>query len=147
MTGCPPRPDDILVSTDLAELERIAAWLEAWAGSHALPASVTERLHLCCVEAVTNIIMHAHPDRGSHPICLRLAHQGGGVALEIEDEGGAFDPLQRPVPQPTADLESARIGGWGIPIMRRFSDEMRYRRADARNVLKLVFRLPPPGSN
>ncbi len=141
----PTASDALLVSNDLAELARVAAWLDAWAGSHEVPAPVTERLHLCCVEAMTNIIMHAYTDRGSHPICLRLGRGGETVALEIEDDGRAFDPLQRPGPQPMADLENTRIGGWGIPIMRRFSDEIHYRRAGARNVLTFVFRLPALG--
>jgi serine/threonine-protein kinase RsbW len=63
------------------------------------------------------------------------------VELEIDDDGVAFDPRRSPEPPSSGDLATARIGGWGIPIIRRFSDEMRYRRAGGRNVLTLVFRL------
>jgi serine/threonine-protein kinase RsbW len=141
----PTVPDALLVSNDLAELARVAAWLDAWAGAHEVPASVGERLHLCCVEAVTNIIMHGYTDGGAHPICLGLRRESETVTLEIEDEGRAFDPLRRPDRHPVRDLEHARVGGWGIPIMRRFSDEIQYRRAGARNVLTFVFRLPAVG--
>jgi anti-sigma regulatory factor (Ser/Thr protein kinase) len=138
-------PDGLRVNNDLSELARIAAWVDAWARSQRLPDHVAERLHLCSEEAVTNIIMHAYADGASHPISLNLQRAGDTVALEIEDDGSAFDPRQRPAPQPLRGLENAHIGGWGIHIIRRFSDEMHYRRADARNRLTLVFRLSPAG--
>jgi serine/threonine-protein kinase RsbW len=136
-------PDGLRVDNDLSELARIAAWVEAWARSHRLPDHVTDRLLLCSEEAVSNIIMHAYADGASHPIWLALQRAGESVALEIEDEGRAFDPRQRPAPEPLRDFDNARIGGWGIPIIRRFSDEMHYRRTGARNRLTLVFRLSP----
>jgi serine/threonine-protein kinase RsbW len=45
---------------------------------------------------------------------------------------------------PAASLEEAKIGGWGIHIVRRLTDELRYHRSAGRNHLTLIFRLPPP---
>ena len=61
--------------------------------------------------------------------------------MEIEDDGRAFDPTQSPAPQRAASLDTAQVGGWGIPIIRRFSDGLCYCRERGRNVLKLAFRL------
>jgi anti-sigma regulatory factor (Ser/Thr protein kinase) len=139
----PTVSDGLIVNSDLAQLPRIGEWVDAWARSHCVPTSLTNRVQLCCVEAVTNIIMHAHGGHASHPVKLALGTEGETVALAIEDDGAAFDPLQQSPPQAPNDLETAPLGGWGIPLMRRFSDEMRYRREDARNILTLVFRLRP----
>jgi anti-sigma regulatory factor (Ser/Thr protein kinase) len=135
--------DGLLVNNDLAELPRIGEWIDAWARSQRVPAALTDRAQLCCAEAVTNIVMHAHGDGASHTVELALRREGEAVALDIKDDGTPFDPLQWPLPQPPKDLETAAVGGWGIPLMRRFSDEMRYLRVDARNVLTLVFRRRP----
>ena len=40
-------------------------------------------------------------------------------------------------------LEEARVGGWGIPLVRRFSDGWRYHRSEGRNCLTLLFRDNP----
>jgi serine/threonine-protein kinase RsbW len=141
----PADADGLLVTNDLAELSRIAAWLDAAARAQGLSPELTQRLHVCSVEAVTNIIMHGCPEGEPHAIRLALARAGDTATLEIEDDGVAFDPRRSPDPQPPADLATARIGGWGIPIMRRFSDEMGYCRTGGRNVLTLVFRLPATG--
>ena len=109
------------------------------------PHPVTERLHLCSAEAVTNVIMHAMPMAARARFLSRSGGRARPWRSKIEDEGSPFDPRERPRAQPATDLEDARIGGWGIPLMRRFSDEMHYRRAGTRNVLTFVFRLPPLG--
>jgi serine/threonine-protein kinase RsbW len=82
---------------------------------------------------------------GRDAIRLALRKREGTIELEVEDEGVAFHPRRSPEPQTPADLATARIGGWGIPIMQRFSNEMRYRRANGRNVLTFVFRLTANG--
>jgi serine/threonine-protein kinase RsbW len=133
--------EDLFAANDLSELVRIAAWIDGWAQSRGLRPEVTERLHVCCAEAATNIIMHGGAGSGPDAIRLALRETEDTVELEIDDDGVAFDLRRSPEPPPSADLATARIGGWGIRIIRRFSDEMRYRRAGGRNVLTLVFRL------
>jgi serine/threonine-protein kinase RsbW len=130
----------LIVRNDLSELTRVRVWIDDWARLHQLSDRTVERLHVCSTEAVTNVIMHAFADRDAHQIALTLEKRGGAVVLEMQDDGDAFDPLQRPLPERPADLASAQIGGLGILMMRRFSDEMHYRRVDARNVLTLVLR-------
>jgi len=60
------------------------------------------------------------------------------------DEGGEFDPRQVPDPPRPTSVQDARIGGWGIPIVRHFSDGVRYRHEDGRNCLTLLFRPTAP---
>ena len=41
-------------------------------------------------------------------------------------------------------LDSDKVGGWGIRIVKRLSDEVRYDRINGRNRLTLVFHPRPP---
>ena len=78
-----------------------------------------------------------------HAIGLNLCkNEDGRVSLEIEDDGRPFDPLQTAAEPSAKSLEEARIGGWGIGIVRHFADELQYRRVDARNRLTVIFRHP-----
>jgi serine/threonine-protein kinase RsbW len=136
----------LIVGSELRELSRVSAWVQDWAQRQRLPSRVAQQLDLCSAEAVTNIVAHGGGDEAAHgSIFLRLGWQGDEVALEVEDEGCPFDPLQAPEPAHAGSLEDARIGGWGIPIVRRFSNGMHYRREDGRNCLTLLFRptVPP----
>jgi serine/threonine-protein kinase RsbW len=134
----------LVVNNDLSELARVSAWVNAWAQRHDVPPRTAQHLDLCSTEAVTNIITHGYADRASHQISLQMDWQNERLALEIQDDGRAFDPRQADELQPAASIEDAKIGGWGIQIVRRFSHELRYRRIDGRNHLTLVFRLPQP---
>jgi anti-sigma regulatory factor (Ser/Thr protein kinase) len=129
------------VRNDLDELTRLAEWLNTCGEQHSIPEQTVQHVDLCAAEAVTNIMTHGFAEVGAHEIAVRLGQEGKDVVLEIEDDGVAFDPTEAE-PVPLATLESTRIGGWGMRIVRRFSDEVRYRRIDGRNCLTLVFRQP-----
>ena len=135
----------LIVGSELRELSRVSAWVQEWAQRQRLPSRVAQQLDLCSTEAVTNIMTHGGDEAAHCSIFLRLGWQGEDVALEVEDEGRPFDPLQALGPAPANSLENAQVGGWGIPIVRRFSDGMHYRREDGRNRLTLLFRpkVPP----
>ena len=135
----------LIVGSELRELSRVSAWVQDWAQRQRLPSRVAQQLDLCSAEAVTNIMTHGSGGEAAHcSIFLRLGWQGEDVALEVEDEGRPFDPLQALQPAPASRLEDARVGGWGIPIVRRFSHGMHYRREDGRNCLTLLFRPTAP---
>jgi len=133
----------LTVGSELGELARVSAWVHDWAEGQRLPPRVALNLDLCSTEVVTNIMTHAS-SQGAQNIFLRLGWQGQDVALEVEDECGEFDPRQVPEPVPATSIQDARIGGWGIPILRRFSDGLRYSHHDGRNCLTLLFRASAP---
>jgi serine/threonine-protein kinase RsbW len=133
----------LTVERELRELSRVSAWVHDWAQQQHLPEKVAATLDLCSTEVVTNIVNHASRD-GQPCIQLRLGWQGGDVALEVEDDGHAFDPLRVPQPVRPTSIRDARIGGWGIPIVRRFSDRQSWRHEGGRNCLTLLFRAAAP---
>ncbi len=140
--GGEPRAS-LIVDNALCELPRVAAWVHDWAEGQHLPERVAHNLDLCSTEVVTNIMTHAASD-GAQSILLRLGWQGDEVALEVVDEGQEFDLRQVPEPARATSLRDARIGGWGIPMVRHFSDGVRYRHEDGRNRLTLFFRAAAP---
>jgi len=133
----------LIVGSELRELPRVSAWVHDWAEQQHLPDRVAQNLDLCSVEVLTNIMTYACSD-GAQRIFLHLGWQGEDVALDVEDEGGEFDPRQVPDPPRPTSVQDARIGGWGIPIVRHFSDGVRYRHEDGRNCLTLLFRPTAP---
>lgn len=136
MSGDPP--NYLAIRNDLSELQRVADWVQAWTEAHVVSPGLAHRLDLCSAEAVTNILSHGRGPSATE-VVLRLSVLPGRLALEVHDDGAPFDPLQVEHPRPPEGLEEARIGGWGVPILRRFSDHVAYRRADGRNLLTLVF--------
>lgn len=137
------RRDSLIVGNALCELARVSAWVHDWAECQHLPERVALNLDLCSAEVVTNIMTHAGGDRAQN-ILLHLGWQGDDVALDVEDEGCEFDIRQVPEPARATSLADARVGGWGIPMVRHFSDGVRYRHEAGRNRLTLFFRAAAP---
>ena len=129
----------LLLRSDLDELARLASWVDAWTRQNDVPEQAAQQLDLCAAEAVANVMMHG---QGGSEIEVRIGRRDGDVVLEIEDDGVAFDPTTAPPPPPVT-LDADRVGGWGISIVRKLSDEVRYRRVSGRNRLTLVFHARP----
>jgi anti-sigma regulatory factor (Ser/Thr protein kinase) len=131
-----------MVANELSELPRVTQWIHDWARGNDLPASTADRLDVCSTELVTNIVTHAYDDAAEHRILLTLHREGDVLSLEIEDDGKPFNPLAVE-PPPAGSIDDVRVGGFGIPIVRRFSDELRYQRADGTNRLTVIQRVQP----
>ena len=96
--------------------------------------NVVDDLNLALDEVVTNIISYAYDDEAEHQIGIRVALDGDGVSVQVEDDGRAFNPLEAPKPDVGLDLEQRPIGGLGVHIVRSLMDALEYRREDDRNI-------------
>lgn len=127
--------DRLVLHDDLAELKRLAAWIEGWAGQVSSP-DVLFAIQLCLEEAVANIIMYGG-DRLD--IAIELERDGRTLITRIEDNGCEFDPTQFPPPSVAKSLEEAKIGDCGIHLMRCIASDIHYERQEGRNRLTLRF--------
>jgi anti-sigma regulatory factor (Ser/Thr protein kinase) len=132
----------LVLRNDLAELERLAGWLEDWARQNVSPA-VSFAVQLCLEEAVANVIMYGGTDRLE--IAVEVERNDGALVALIEDNGRQFDPTQAPAPSRATSLQDATIGDLGIHLMRSFASGMHYERRNGRNRLTLRFLEPPAG--
>lgn len=113
-----------------------------WASALAQQAGVSENriaaLDLCIVELVNNIVDYAYRGRAGE-IRLELTLGRGAAMLTVIDEGPAFDPLSVPPPAVPTSLDDARIGGYGIHLVRSSADACEYTRSEGRNVFTASF--------
>ena len=54
------------------------------------------------------------------------------------DEGIPYNPLAKPDAVTPDDIEEVPIGGLGILMAKRCTDEMRYERSGGRNIVTIV---------
>lgn len=137
-----PDSERLVLRSDLAELERLAGWLEDWARENVSPA-VSFAVQLCLEEAVANVIMYGGTDQLE--IAVEVERNDGALVALIEDNGRQFDPTQAPAPLRATSLQDATIGDLGIHLMRSFASGMHYERRNGRNRLTLRFLEPPAG--
>jgi anti-sigma regulatory factor (Ser/Thr protein kinase) len=139
-------PEILVVQAEIAELARIGNWVDALVERWGLPQSMSFAIHLCCEEALSNIVLHGCSGRQDETGLnkdVRLALECGNdaVTLTIEDHGVAFDPFEVAAPAVPTTISEARIGGQGIHLMRKFAQHLAYERRDGMNCLTLRFDL------
>lgn len=127
----------IRLPTGLEALEALIPEVESFCADHGLDASAAFALNVALDELVNNVVSYGLADGGDHFLEVRLRVDGDQLQVEIEDDGLAFDPFDRPAPDTDLPLEERPIGGLGIEIVRQLMDEARYERLGDRNLVTL----------
>ncbi len=106
-----------------------------------LSSKTVVELNLILDELVSNIIEHGDSLKESE-IDIKLSKKNMVITLVVTDDGPPFDPTITPSVDIALPLEERKCGGLGIHLIRRFSDNCRYKRVKNQNVLTLIKILP-----
>jgi sigma-B regulation protein RsbU (phosphoserine phosphatase) len=108
-----------------------------------VPAALRSDMRLVLEELMVNTVEYGYPDGRPGQIRILLQPQPDAVAIELIDDGVAFDPLQSATPDLTGDLaDREQVGGLGVHLARTMTSEMRYTRDADGNHLLLRFTYP-----
>jgi serine/threonine-protein kinase RsbW len=118
--------------------------VSAWLADHPLSSRAKYSTGLSVEEVVTNIIKYGYDDDKEHLVGIRVAVNRDFLTLVFEDDGHPFDPTKRPTPDIEKIVESQKIGGLGIELVRRMCDKMTYERVGKLNRLTLRIRRLQP---
>jgi anti-anti-sigma factor len=94
-------------------------------------------LTLVLEESASNVVNHSLKRDSRQKFEVSIEHTGSEMAIELRDRGPEFDPTL--VAEKVTQDEP--LGGWGIQLLRRYTDEICYRREAGENVLRLIRRL------
>jgi anti-sigma regulatory factor (Ser/Thr protein kinase) len=100
-------------------------------------------LALALEECGSNVVNHALRRDARQKFRVTIEQTGNAITIELRDRGPAFDPTQAPLAEPGPGNEDRAPGGWGIQLVRRYMDQVEYRRESGENVLRLVKRVTP----
>ena len=103
-------------------------------------------LALALEECGSNIVNHAFQRDARQKFQVGIEHTGDSFVIELRDRGPAFDPTAAAERKSQADPDDMP-GGWGIQLVRRYMDEVGYRREPGENVLRLTKRFGGAGGS
>lgn len=122
------------------KLEQLFGWLGPLCARPGMTPKMLSSLMLVMEELFVNICHYGFPDgieRRPVVVEAQADDESHALTLTLIDEGVAYDPLTFEG-QKVADADTARIGGLGILLVKKNVDDIAYRRAGARNVLRIV---------
>lgn len=129
------------LGSSVDELPALAAFVETFCAEQSVPDRAAFHLGVVLEEVASNVVLHGFADGGVHEASVTMVREGDQVRVVVVDDGPPFDPLQAEAPDVTAALMDREIGGLGVEMMRKMTDEQHYERIDGRNRLTLLKRL------
>jgi anti-sigma regulatory factor (Ser/Thr protein kinase) len=127
------------LAVEMAALDQGRLALLSYLAPFALDERVINRVEVVLEEMVSNVVRHsADADR----LTIEAECTDRTVRLTVEDDGSAFNPLNKPEPARFSTLEDAPVGGQGIPLIKRLSKSVRYERVGALNRISALIGSP-----
>ena len=122
---------------EIAELERVAVFVEEVSQLLSLDSETTMNLNLALEEVVSNVILYAYPQKMGENIIIKASSDDNILVFTITDKGDEFDPTKVEDADITLAAEDREIGGLGIFIVKNIMNEVTYQRLDGKNILTL----------
>jgi anti-sigma regulatory factor (Ser/Thr protein kinase) len=123
-----------------AEVMRAVEVFRDFCQSHGVPERTAFGLAVALEECGSNIVNYALRGDAQQTFALRVEYTPEEISIELRDRGPEFDPtLAKEKPQGVPDDEPP--GGWGIPLVRRYTDDFVYKREADQNILRFSRRL------
>lgn len=127
----------LTLPSDARMLSVARSFVEGICQSNQLDRRVTFAVVMCTGEAISNIIRHAHKNRGDAMIEIQCKLDVDSLEILLLDEGDPFDITKVPHLEPG----ELRLGGRGVYLMRSMMDELACTPRKGRgNVLRMVKR-------
>jgi anti-sigma regulatory factor (Ser/Thr protein kinase) len=127
------------------EVMRAVEALQEFGRAQQVPDKILHGLALALEECGCNIVTHALGRDGRQKFRLAVERNASQIVIELRDRGPEFDLTGFNKPSTPAGDEDLP-GGWGIQIVRRYTDAIRYRREGNENVLLLIKHLDEPST-
>jgi serine phosphatase RsbU (regulator of sigma subunit)/anti-sigma regulatory factor (Ser/Thr protein kinase)/transposase len=135
------RRHSITVEARPEDQPKVRTFIEEALGPTPFPERSRREVRLGVDEACANIIEHAYGGR-SGQIQVEIAVSATQVAIILRDSGKAFDRQQVGTPDLSRYIKTGKKGGFGLYLIHKTMDEVRYARVGDENVLTLVKRFP-----
>jgi OFA family oxalate/formate antiporter-like MFS transporter len=147
----PGRIEERTFPAELSALSNVMDFISARAERAGLPAKAILRTQLAVEEAVANICHYAYLEEAAinlvnYPyhepgsFVVRARNEESSFAVDLIDQGLAFNPRSFASLDPKTMLEDPDLKGLGIHLIRQITDEVRYNRADDKNVLTIIMK-------
>lgn len=126
-------------------IQNALQWLQQKWQAQGLAAEGLHDLMLVLEEITCNVRDHAKLPEGTS-IGLSLERFADRVELECSDTGPAFNPLQEAErAELGAAMGDAKIGGLGVHLITKLTEQQFYRREQGHNILRVRLSLPAHG--
>lgn len=116
----------ISISSSTKNLVQVRNFIEEYAKKYLTDTKTINQIILSVDEACTNIIKHTYKFESNHTINIENYISNNQFIVKISYNGDEFDPNKRSLPDMKEYFAKYKVGGLGIPLMKKFMDKIEY---------------------
>jgi anti-sigma regulatory factor (Ser/Thr protein kinase) len=117
---------ELALENTLDALEACRPDLERFFRLNTLDPIVANRVDVIFEELASNTLRHGFTPGSKQSLRVRLQASQDLVEMTFEDDGQPFNPIARTDPPTPNSLETATLGGLGVPLVRKLAASIRY---------------------
>ncbi len=130
----------ITLPADFGNLLALITSVADSAAKQGFSSRIISRISVAAEEAIVNIIRYAYPDTKGNIRVTCMKDISDDLIIEIEDSGTPFNILEKKDPHLSSGIKDREVGGLGIYIIKKFTDELYYRRENEKNLLRMILK-------
>jgi anti-sigma regulatory factor (Ser/Thr protein kinase) len=133
---------ELKLTATVESLDEVLAFIDAELESVDCPMKVQMQLDVAVEELYVNIAHYAYaPGTGEATVSIDITQDPLNVTITFKDSGIPFDPTAKADPDVTLSAQERQIGGLGIYMAKKGTDEMKYEYKDGQNILSISKKL------
>jgi len=133
---------ELKLTATVESLDEVLAFIDAELESVDCPMKVQMQLDVAVEELYVNIAHYAYaPGTGEATVSIDITQDPLNVTITFKDSGILFDPTAKADPDVTLSAQERQIGGLGIYMAKKGTDEMKYEYKDGQNILSISKKL------
>ena len=132
-------PDELTIEADAKNLNELQRFLGERLAAAGCPHKAQMQIGLAAEEIFINIASYAYAPK-TGPATVRIGVVPDSVTITFIDHGVPYDPLKKQDPDITLSAEERDIGGLGVFLTKKLSDDVQYAYRDGQNILTLTKR-------
>ncbi len=134
----PETRGEITVPATIENLETVIDMIHGELAKRFCPIATQHQMDIALEELFVNVCHYAYADKGEVGPC-RVSYlyrpYPSSITISLTDWGTPFDPLEQRDPTLPSSVQDAKIGGLGIFMTKRLTDELSYARDNDTNVV------------
>ena len=133
---------ELKLTATVESLDEVLAFIDSELESVDCPMKVQMQLDVAVEELYVNIAHYAYaPSTGEATVSIDITQDPLNVTITFKDSGIPFDPTAKADPDVTLSAQDRQIGGQGIYMAKKGTDEMKYEYKDGQNILSISKKL------
>ncbi|MBP3760881.1 MAG: ATP-binding protein [Ruminococcus sp.] len=131
--------NELNIEATVENLTQVIAFVEEKLETTECKPKTQMQIETAVEELFVNIARYAYaPDTGNATVRVEVLNEPLSVVITFIDHGVPYDPLAKEDPDVTLPAEERGIGGLGIYMVKKLTDNISYEYKDGKNILSII---------